>query len=130
MHTAGRLRVSSKWEILFEEFGLKLVLDGITQIRGSIPPWKILFLIEGLPTCAFAVVAWYFLPDGITTAKFLTEREKQVALHFVARNQRLDIGKEQGLRFKEVLEGFQDPKGWIPAIVSITAILLGTCNES
>lgn len=97
---------------------------GITRIRGSIPPWKILFLIEGLPTCAFAFIAWYFLPDGITTTKFLTEREKQVALQVVARNQRLDVGKEHGLRFKEVLDGFKDPKSWIPAIMYFS------CNVS
>ena len=89
---------------------------GITQIKGSLAPWRILFLIEGLPTIAFALVAYKFLPDGITQAKFLNEREKEVALHFVARNQRLDVGKPQGLRFKEVLEGLRDPKSFIPAI--------------
>jgi len=90
---------------------------GITQITGSLPPWKILFLIEGLPTCAFAVVAWFFLPDGIREAKFLNEREQAVALHFVARNQRLDVGKEHGLRFKEVLEGLRDPKSFVPGLM-------------
>lgn len=88
---------------------------GIVQITGSLPPWKILFLIEGLPTCFFAIFVWFFLPDSIMTAKFLNEREKQVALHLVARNQRLDVGKTQGLRVKEVLAGFKDPKSWIPA---------------
>ncbi|KAK3679273.1 hypothetical protein LTR78_000834 [Recurvomyces mirabilis] len=90
---------------------------GITQIKGSLAPWKILFLIEGLPTCCFAVIVWFFLPDGILQARFLNEREKQVALHFVARNQRIDVGKEQGLRFKEVLEGIRDPKSWIPGMM-------------
>ncbi|KAK3071789.1 hypothetical protein LTR53_008027 [Teratosphaeriaceae sp. CCFEE 6253] len=89
---------------------------GITQIKGSIAPWQILFIIEGLPTCVFAIFAFYLLPDGITSAKFLTERDKQVALHFVARNQRLDVGKQQGLRFNEVLEGIRDPKSWIPGL--------------
>jgi len=39
-----------------------------------------------------------------------------VALHFVARNQRLDVGKSQGLKFKEVWEGVKDPKSWIPGL--------------
>jgi len=89
---------------------------GITQITGTLAPWKILFLIEGLPTCAFALVAWFFLPDGITSARFLTDREKEIAQHFVARNQRLDVGKEQGLRWKEVFEGLTDPKSFIPGL--------------
>ncbi|KAK0335539.1 hypothetical protein LTR91_017035 [Friedmanniomyces endolithicus] len=87
----------------------------ITQIHGSIKPWQILFIIEGLPTCILAVVVFFLLPDGITSARFLTERDKQIALHFVARNQRLDVGKQQGLRIREMLEGFKDPKSWIPA---------------
>ena len=90
---------------------------GISQIRGSLAPWKILFLIEGLPTCAFAVIAWFFLPDNISTAKFLNEREKQVGLHMVARNQRLDVGKETGVRFKEMFEAFKDPKAFLPGLM-------------
>ncbi|KAK4620016.1 MFS transporter prlL [Fulvia fulva] len=90
---------------------------GISQIKGSLAPWKILFLIEGLPTCAFAAVAWWFLPDSISSAPFLNEREKQVALHFVARNQRLDVGKERGVRFREMMEVFKDPKSFLPGIM-------------
>ncbi|KAI5360689.1 Putative major facilitator superfamily, MFS transporter superfamily [Septoria linicola] len=90
---------------------------GISQIRGSIAPWRILFLIEGLPTICIAVVAWFFLPDSISTAKFLSDREKQVALHFVARNQRLDVGSERGVRFKEMLEAFKDPKSLLPGFM-------------
>ena len=78
--------------------------------------FRILFLIEGLPTCLFAGVAWFFLPDSIAQAKFLNEREKEVAFHFVARNQRLDVDGNQGLRFKEMLEAFKDPKSFIPGM--------------
>lgn len=87
---------------------------GITHIHGSLAPWQILFLIEGLPTCLFAVVAFFFLPDSIAQASFLNEREKEIAYHFVARNQRLDVEKNQGLRLKEVIEGLKDPKSFIP----------------
>ncbi|KAF2769581.1 MFS general substrate transporter [Teratosphaeria nubilosa] len=90
---------------------------GITQIKGSLAPWKILFLIEGIPTCFVALAAWFFLPDGITQAKFLTEREKEVALHFVARNQKLDVGKQQGIRVKELLAGIRDPKSFLPGLM-------------
>ncbi|CAK1360185.1 putative transporter [Cercospora beticola] len=90
---------------------------GISQIRGSIAPWRILFLIEGLPTLAVAVVAWFCLPDSISTAPFLNDREKQVALHFVARNQKLDVGNERGVRFKEMFEAFKDPKSLLPGLM-------------
>ncbi|WPG99272.1 Hypothetical protein R9X50_00208500 [Acrodontium crateriforme] len=92
-----------------------LLAYGITQIKGSLAPWKILFLIEGLPTLIFAVIAFCFMPDGILEAKFLTEREKEIAVHMTARNQELDVGKEHGIRFKELLAGIRDPKSFIPA---------------
>lgn len=90
---------------------------GITRITGTLAPWKILFLIEGLPTCAIAVVAWFFLPDSIATARFLTEHEKQVATTMVARNQIVDDGEKTGLRLDEVWQSFKDPKSYIPALM-------------
>jgi MFS family permease len=83
---------------------------GLSQIRGSIPPWKILFIIEGVPTCLLALVAWYYIPDSIATAKFLNEREKEVATQFVARNQVLDTGKQEGVRLRQLFEAFREPK--------------------
>jgi MFS family permease len=90
---------------------------GISQIRGSIGPWRILFLIEGLPTLVFAGITWWFLPDSISTAPFLSEREKQVALHFVARNQKVDVGSEKGIIWKELFSAFKDPKSFLPAFM-------------
>ena len=89
----------------------------IGSINGSIAPWRVLFLIEGLPTCVFCILAWFALPDSIAQARFLSEREREVALHFTARNQRIDVDRNQGVRFKEMFEGITDPKSWIPGIM-------------
>ena len=84
---------------------------GISQIRGSVAPWKILFIIEGVPTCLIAIIAWFFLPDSLLATRFLNEREKAVAAHFVARNQKVEEGSEKsGIRFRELFEAFKDPK--------------------
>ena len=83
---------------------------GISQIRGSIAPWKILFLIEGLPTCCVAIAVWFLLPDSISKAPFLNEREKAVARSYLSRQQKSDQGQELGIRPKEFLEAFKDPK--------------------
>lgn len=83
---------------------------GITQIKGKIGAWQILFLIEGLPTICLAPVAFFFLPDSISSASFLTDREKAIAAHIVARNQTLDEGHKEGLRIHELLAGFKDLK--------------------
>lgn len=84
---------------------------GLSHITGSLAPWKILFLIEGLPTCAISILTWFYLPDSIETARFLSPREKAVALRFVAHNQTLDTGNEKyGVKVKELLASFKDPK--------------------
>ena len=65
----------------------------------------------------FALIPFFFLPDSIAQASFLNEREKEVAFHFVARNQRLDVDRNQGVRVKEMFQGLTDPKSWIPGIM-------------
>jgi nitrate/nitrite transporter NarK len=52
---------------------------GITGGHVSIANWRLLFLVEGLPTICAAAVAWFFLPDSPEKASFLTEEDKEVA---------------------------------------------------
>jgi MFS family permease len=84
---------------------------GLSQINGSIAPWKILFIIEGIPTCFLAGIAFFFLPDSLAVAPFLTDREKQIAAAAVARNQEADPDRKGGFHIKEVLMAFKEPKG-------------------
>jgi len=96
----------------------------ISHIHGSIPPWKILFLIEGLPTCVIAAVAWFFLPDSLAACTFLTDREKQIAAAANARNQQGDPDRKGGFHLKELLLAFKEPKAYIPGIMYFS------CNVS
>lgn len=89
---------------------------GISQIRGSIAPWQILFLIEGLPTIVFAGITWWFLPDSLSTAPFLSEREKQVALYMVSKDQKVDV-KDSGVKWREILDALLDVKSWAVALM-------------
>lgn len=52
---------------------------GITGGHVSIANWRLLFLVEGLPTIVMAGVAWFFLPDSAEKAKFLNEEDKATA---------------------------------------------------
>ncbi|MEI7790678.1 MAG: MFS transporter [Alphaproteobacteria bacterium] len=52
--------------------GLLLQLDSLGGLRG----WQWLFLIEGLPACALALVVLKFLPNGPAQASFLSQAEK------------------------------------------------------
>ncbi|KAF7332187.1 MFS transporter [Mycena kentingensis (nom. inval.)] len=54
-----------------------LNLDGVGNLAG----WKWIFIVEGLATVVSAFIALYFLPSSISEAKFLTEKERDFALH-------------------------------------------------
>lgn len=80
----------------------------ITQIQSHIEPWRILFLIEGLPTFIMAAVAWFGFPDDIESARFLTDREKRVVKRMVSRDQTADVENHTGLRVSDFLAAFKD----------------------
>lgn len=86
---------------------------GITSGKtGKMAKWRVLFLVEGLPTVAMAAVAFFFLPDSPEKARFLNAEEKTVAR---ARGVQ-QAGTESrigGINFKEMLEGLMDLKGWV-----------------
>lgn len=90
---------------------------GLSHIKHSIAPWKLLFIIEGIPTVLLAVVTWFWLPDNIWKTRFLTERQKQIASIFVARNQQADPHGTGGFKFKELLAAFKEPKSFLPAFM-------------
>lgn len=83
-----------------------------------------MFIIEGLPTVCIAFVAWFVLPDSLSQCKFLSDREKQIAAHAVARNQQADPDRKGGFHFKELLAAFKDPKSFIPGVIYFS------CNVS
>jgi len=77
-----------------------------------------LFLIEGLPTLLLAVWTFFYLPDSISTAKFLNEREKEIAKSMVGRNQVL--GGSPGINMREVFAAYMDPKSMSSAHFRLT----------
>ncbi|KAF1949275.1 pantothenate transporter liz1 [Byssothecium circinans] len=96
---------------------------GITSGSPSIAKWRVLFLVEGLPTIAMAVVAWFFLPDSPEKARFLNEEEKTVAKARGVR-QAGAATRVGGIDWKQMWLGFADSKGWI------FGLMYFSCNVS
>ncbi|KAF4554809.1 MFS-type transporter-like protein 48 [Elsinoe fawcettii] len=89
---------------------------GITHERGSISPWRLLFIVEGVPTILMAPVVWFFLPDSPHKARFLTAEEKDLAS---AREVR-QVGTTSrigGINWSDALHSFLDIKSWLQAIM-------------
>ena len=94
---------------------------GITSGHAALASWRLLFLVEGLPTVAMAGVVFFFLPDSAHEARFLNEDEKRIAL---ARGVRQAGQSERhgGIDWQEVGMTFLDPKPWL------TALMYFSCN--
>lgn len=96
---------------------------GITSGHSSLANWRLLFLVEGLPSICMAPVAYFFLPDTPEKARFLTTEEKRIALQRGVRQ----AGKEKrigSLNFSDVGRTLLDPKAWL------TALMYFSCNVS
>ena len=79
---------------------------GIAQAKGSIGPWRILFIVEGVPTCLLAVLAWFAIPDSPAKAYFLKGRDREVAIELSLRQP--GDRETTGLQWKQVLGSLLD----------------------
>ncbi|KAF2495737.1 MFS general substrate transporter [Lophium mytilinum] len=96
---------------------------GITSGHSAIANWRVLFLVEGLPTIVMAAVAFFFLPDSPEKARFLTEDEKRVAkargVSQVGSTERIG-----GIVWSDIGAVLLDPKAWF------TGLMYFSCNVS
>jgi MFS family permease len=85
-----------------------LLAYSLSHITSGIAPWRLLFILEGVPTCLLVIVVWYYLPDSPGKCRFLHEEEKEVA---IARAQRQPRAVEfQGLNVRHLFSAFKDYK--------------------
>ncbi|PYI36532.1 MFS general substrate transporter [Aspergillus indologenus CBS 114.80] len=96
---------------------------GITSGHAKIANWRLLFLVEGSPSLLAAILAWFYLPDHPSSARFLTEEEKEVTR---ARSLRRSGESERvsGIDWKELGHTLLDTKAWI------LAFMYFSCNVS
>lgn len=107
----------------------------ITKIgeHGPLSPWRLLFLLEGFPSVLVAVWAWDFVPDGPGLAKWLSPRQREVAV-LRLRQEKDDENEEREdekyqtrrrggkVNFREVVQTLKDPKCYL------TAFMFFSCN--
>lgn len=83
---------------------------GVSKLPENMIPqrWQLIFYIIGGATSLWAFVVLYFLPDSPSTAKFLSPRERIIAVSRVATNE--SGVKNKHLDKKQALLAFYDPK--------------------
>lgn len=73
--------------------------------------WRSFFWITGGITIAWAVVVGIFLPDSPTRAKFITEREKAIAIERMRADQTGIENKK--FKWEQVWDTLRDAKTWL-----------------
>ncbi|CAI7664437.1 unnamed protein product [Penicillium glandicola] len=96
---------------------------GITSGHAAVANWRLLFLVEGVPVCAAAVLAWFYVPDSPLHAKFLTDEEKDLA-RARALQQSGEPDRTGKIQWKELAMTLLDVKAWL------TALMYFSCNVS
>lgn len=85
----------------------------------SLKPWKLIFLVIGLLNLIWSVVFLWIMPDSPADAKFLSHRQKMVAVYRVSKNM---IGvKTRDFKAGQALEAALDIK-----VLSIALLGLGS----
>ncbi|MCJ1312939.1 hypothetical protein MMC25_006615 [Agyrium rufum] len=111
--------------------------------RSPVESWRLLFLVEGAPSLGVAVWAWWWVPDGPGKARWLSARERKVAV-LRLRKERGSTGgsgssssssdgggaasgaadgrRKGGLKWMEIWRTLKDPKCYV------TAAMFFSCN--
>ncbi|KAH0844330.1 putative transporter [Fonsecaea pedrosoi] len=100
--------------------------------NGPIAPWRALFLVEGFPSIITAVAAWYWIPDSPSKARYLTARERKVAvMRLRAEDSHGSHSHEpshasgtmslaQRINAKEIVTTILDPKSYLTALMFLS----------
>lgn len=95
----------------------------ITSGQPTIANWRLLFIVEGIPSVLMAFVAYRYMPDSPDSARFLDSDEKRVAR---ARAVRQTDGVEEtgGVNLREAFMALADLKTWL------LPLMYFSCNVS
>ncbi len=89
-------------------------MEGVAGLHG----WQWLFLIEGLPGCALAIVAFFYLTNKPSEAKWLTDRQKTLLAEDLER-EAVVTGVQKHGRF---VDAIKDPRFFSLAIMAAAMI--------
>ena len=79
--------------------------------HSALPKWKYIFLALGGFTVLYGVIMFFVLPDSIADAKWLSQREKVVAVERL-RDEKLGI-ENKHWKWEQAKEAVLDKKNWI-----------------
>ncbi|PSR87387.1 major facilitator superfamily transporter allantoate [Coniella lustricola] len=136
--TPGFALFTSQWYTVKEQGARTCIwfsFNGVGQIVGGfvaygiavgtanhpvgVKSWQLLFLVIGLFTAFIGVLFLYLMPDNQLNARFLTEKEKVLAIERIRINQQ-GVGNRH-FKMYQFKEAMTDPMVWMFAFYSLVA---------
>ncbi len=121
-----RVEVPLRYALWYSASGIavlvgSLLLYAIGHIHGKLAPWRYQFMIIGCITCIWAIVLWFILPSNPLSARFLSHKQKIIAVERLRADQ---VGIEnKTAKRAQVIEAFTDIKTYF-YIVMVFAVNL------
>ncbi len=70
-----------------------LIAFGVQNVHAAVANWKLLFIIEGLPTVLIGMLSMVVLPNRPEETTMFNEREREIALERMNRGIKADTGR-------------------------------------
>ncbi|KAF8635367.1 hypothetical protein AX15_000372 [Amanita polypyramis BW_CC] len=88
---------------------------GVSQVKAHIQNWRLLFIIEGVPTVILSIFTFFFLPNRPESTTYLTDRERELA---VARMNRATSGDTGAVvQKKHIWMALGDWRVWVAGVI-------------
>lgn len=104
-----------------------LINYGLGHIKGSLAPWRYMFIVGGIITILWTLVIYFYMPPDPIRAKGFSERERYIA---VARLRTNNAGvRNTHFKIQQVIELFMDPHFWLTfSMAFLSMIAAGPVN--
>ncbi|KAI9067862.1 MFS general substrate transporter [Trametes sanguinea] len=70
-----------------------LIAFGVQHVHAAVANWKLLFIIEGLPSVIIGLLSMVILPNRPEETTLFNEKEREIALERMNRGIRADVGR-------------------------------------
>ncbi|KAF8182081.1 major facilitator superfamily domain-containing protein [Pholiota molesta] len=92
-----------------------LIAFGVQHIHSSVANWKLLFIIEGIPTVILGCATYFYLPNRPESTVYLTERERKIAVSRMNRDSSGDNGAV--VNKAHIISAFRDWRLYVGGVI-------------
>ncbi|RPD81550.1 MFS general substrate transporter [Lentinus tigrinus ALCF2SS1-7] len=117
-YTREEIGMRVAWWFAFAEIAgalSGLIAFGIQHAHTSVANWRLLFIIEGIPTILLGLCAMVILPNRPEETSLFNEKEREIAIDRMNRGAKADVGRM--LQRNHIKVAFKDWKVYAGAIM-------------